>query len=163
MNGTQKVGDFWRPMRNQDLQNRQFCEHCNGNGNDVESMEHILLECTHPTRQLIWNLARQLWPHDDQSWPEIDLGIILGCGSISSMPQRPLNQEIDNARPQSKLRGPIRLLQITITETAHLIWALRCERVIQRKTHTNNEATARWLRAINKRLIEDKILATRIK
>ena len=44
-----------------------------------------------------------------------------------------------------------------------MIWVLRCERVIQPKMHSDSEVEARWLKVINKRLIDDKITATRIK
>jgi hypothetical protein len=54
-------------------------------------------------------------------------------------------------------------MQILISESAHQIWAIRCERVIQGAEIGENEAKARWLKAINKRLIEDKIIATTIK
>jgi hypothetical protein len=54
-------------------------------------------------------------------------------------------------------------MKILITETAHLIWATRCERVIQGKEHSEAEITKRWYRAINNRLAEDKIIATKIK
>jgi hypothetical protein len=54
-------------------------------------------------------------------------------------------------------------MQILITESAYLIWSLRCERVIQEKTHSEREINTRWLHAINKRLTDDKITATRIK
>lgn len=57
----------------------------------------------------------------------------------------------------------MRLLQILISESAYLIWVLRCERVIQPRTHSETEIEKRWLRAINKRLIDDKITATKIK
>ena len=60
-------------------------------------------------------------------------------------------------------KGATRLLQILISEAMHLIWVLRCERVIQEKTHTHHETKARWLKAINRRLTEDKIVATKIK
>jgi len=44
----------------------------------------------------------------------------------------------------------------------HLIWVLRCERVIQGKSLNENEIQVRWFRAINMRLM-DKVIATRIK
>ena len=59
--------------------------------------------------------------------------------------------------------GAVRLLQILLTESAHLIWVLRCERVIQQKNHNANEITTRWLKNINRWLTEDKIIATEIK
>ena len=40
---------------------------------------------------------------------------------------------------------------------------LHCEKAIDDKTHTIAEVEKRWLRAINKRLIDDKIIAARIK
>ncbi|KAF8502659.1 hypothetical protein F5888DRAFT_1918419, partial [Russula emetica] len=65
-------------------------------------------------------------------------------------------------------RGAKRLLQILLSEAAHLIWVLRCERVIQdeeneERTHTDREIRTRWFKAINARLTEDKITATRVK
>ena len=49
--------------------------------------------------------------------------------------------------------GAKRLLQILLSEAAHLIWVLRCERVIRDpddppRFHTEEEINARWLRAI---------------
>lgn len=54
-------------------------------------------------------------------------------------------------------------MRILITESAHLIWVLRCERVIQGRNHPDREIKAKWLQVINRRLIEDKITITRIK
>ena len=56
-----------------------------------------------------------------------------------------------------------RLLQILLSESAYLIWVLRCERAIQGMRHTENEIKRWWLQAINKRLTNDKITATQIK
>ena len=56
-----------------------------------------------------------------------------------------------------------RLLQILISEAAHLIWVLRCERVIRERIHSAQETEAHWLKAINRRLTEDKIVVTKIK
>ena len=56
-----------------------------------------------------------------------------------------------------------RLRQILISESAHLIWVLRCDRVINDKTHTSEEIKSKWLRAINARLTDDKIIATKVR
>jgi hypothetical protein len=53
-------------------------------------------------------------------------------------------------------RGTKRLLQILISESAHLIWVLRCERTIQERTHTGPEIQALWLQAINFRLSDPR-------
>ncbi|KAH7918118.1 hypothetical protein BV22DRAFT_1012614, partial [Leucogyrophana mollusca] len=56
-----------------------------------------------------------------------------------------------------------RLLRILISESAHLIWALRCARVIGGNTHTENAIRSRWTNSINKRLQADRSTATTIR
>ncbi|KAH9163159.1 hypothetical protein EDB89DRAFT_1829099, partial [Lactarius sanguifluus] len=51
--------------------------------------------------------------------------------------------------------GATRLLRIIISESAYLIWTLRCNRTIRDKTYTEREIEQTWLRAINRRLSED--------
>ena len=155
MHGTQKIGNFWRNIN--DHKARQQCASCD----TTETMEHILIHCTaQPTNQ-IWNLAKNIWPHAPHLWPEISLGIILGCGSIH-LPKTEARGEANQHR-RNNPKGAERLLQILISESAYLIWVLRCERVIQERQHTTNEIHNRWLRAINTRLTDDKITATKIK
>ena len=60
-------------------------------------------------------------------------------------------------------KGATHLLQILISKVAHLIWVMRCERVIQERTHSNKEIEGRWYKVINQRLTDDKITATVIK
>ena len=156
MHGTQKVGEYWAHIPNQD--DRITCHTCHR----TESMEHILTSCQAPAREMIWNLAKHLWPYPDSPWPEITMGIILGCGSLSTYPPDPPPRENDaNQRPPNR-GGRNRLLQILISEATHLIWVIRCERVIQERPHTVEEIKTRWIRAINRRLTEDKLIATKI-
>jgi ribonuclease HI len=156
MHNTQKIGPFWSNIPG--FEDRQNCPTCN----IVESMEHILLHCNEATVRTIWGMARDLWPHENIPWPDLTLGTILGCGTITT-PQMPQHRNQETQRANHRNKGPSRLLQILIAESAHLIWALRCERVIQEKTFSITEIKARWTNAINRRLTEDKIIATRIK
>ncbi|KAF8545986.1 hypothetical protein OG21DRAFT_1383486, partial [Imleria badia] len=55
--------------------------------------------------------------------------------------------------------GVARLKKILIFESAHLIWVLRCERVIGSLTHTIAAITSRWLHPITSRLDIDRRLA----
>lgn len=53
-----------------------------------------------------------------------------------------------------------------MTETAFLIWELRCERRVGRQDDpawvlSNPEVSARWYAALNKRLLVDRTLARR--
>ena len=48
-----------------------------------------------------------------------------------------------------------RLLRILLSESARLIWVLRCERIIQETLHTNEAVKTRWYNKINHRLSLD--------
>ena len=91
-----------------------------------------------------------------QLWPKISLGIILACGSISLVAET-IQPGRDNPPQENAPRGATRLLQILISESAHLVWVLRCERIFQDHLHSTDEIRRRWLSAINTRLTDDKI------
>ncbi|KAH9049819.1 ribonuclease H-like domain-containing protein [Lactarius deliciosus] len=129
---TQMIGEVWFRVPNHEQ--RGNCNICDM----TESMTHILLYCRTNSVDLIWEMAKDLWPYDPDKWPPMNLGLVLGG------------------------KGTSRLLQILVSEAAHLIWVLRCERVIQERTHSPHEIKTRWLNVINKRLTEDKIIATKL-
>ena len=128
-------------------------------------MEHILTICEERPRQIIWQMAREIWPNETYEWPNISLGLILGCGSITAPRENahPNEHQREQDRRTHHAKGLTRLMQIIITEAAHLIWVLRCKRVIQGEIHSDREIKSRWLRAINARLTDNKITATKIK
>ncbi len=127
-------------------------------------MQHVLLECQSRARTQIWEKARGLWPDDGYQWPNITIGTILGVGQLS-LPENERRQNDEQASRTIKTRGRTRLLQILISEASHLIWVIRCKRVIHKnnKQHANQEINARWLKIINDRLTVDRITATKIK
>lgn len=147
MHSAYRLGTWWQQIPN--CADRALCKHCHV----PESMEHILLECTIPGRSKVWDLAKTLWDKKNADWPvDFDIGHILGAA---------LCQPID--RRGKRRRGTARLFRILITESAHLIWKLRCERVIQRegdprKWHTLPEIQNRWYSAINGRLVFDQAM-----
>jgi hypothetical protein len=127
----------------------------------TETMEHILTRCREPPIQMIWTLTEQSWPREHLEWPTITLGLILGCGWINKNDNE--RQEGENRRWQWEQKGASRLATILISEAAHLIWVLRCKRVIRDRQHSDNEISTRWRNTINTRLTSDKIIATKIK
>jgi hypothetical protein len=154
------VGPIWRHIPG--YEQRQFCAICNAD----DGMSHIQTECNALSRRKVWDLARNTWPHAPELWPNITLGIILGVGTLAIPQYRP-NQENPDRNPQTrptlKQRATTRLLQIFISEAAHLVWVLRCERVIQESNIDEQEITTRWHRAINTRLTTDRINAYQAK
>jgi hypothetical protein len=121
-------------------------------------MQHILTECNALTKRKVWELAQRIWPHAPKFWPNINLGTILGTGALT-LPERHPNQIQVNhdLRPSPKSKATLRLLQIIISEAAHLVWVLQCERVIQEKTIDEQGIRTRWHRVINERLTTDCI------
>ncbi|KAK7036932.1 hypothetical protein R3P38DRAFT_2415527, partial [Favolaschia claudopus] len=67
------IGQFWDHV--QHLEHLGLCSQCRL----PETMEHILLECTLPAQQTIWNLTKDLWKIRFNGWPTPNLGLLLGC------------------------------------------------------------------------------------
>ena len=125
-------------------------------------MSHILVNCLAIERHIVWSKARELWPYNPQSWPEINLGIIMGIGCIKALDNR-MRRDRDNVVILIKAKGRTRLLQIIISEASHLIWVLQCDREIQGIKHLVQQIKAKWIKAINNRLTTDRITVTKIK
>ncbi|KAI0263167.1 hypothetical protein BGY98DRAFT_889003, partial [Russula aff. rugulosa BPL654] len=113
--------------------------------------------------RLIWSLAEDLWPHPQIPWPDISLGIVFVHGTITLPVEEPQeNQNGEGIRAhRTTTQGATRLLQILLSEAAHLIWVMRCERTIPvtetPHVHTEREIKSRWLQVINVRLTADKL------
>lgn len=159
IHGTHKIGRYWLNIEN--LHSRCECTTCGSE----ETLEHILVECPSDTKTLIWDAARNLWPHDNELWPDTSLGIILGCGLVEIKRTHPSTREQPHAQdPQSPeiCPGATRLARMLISEATYLIWTMRCDRVINERQHTDNEVRSSWRRSINRRLTEDAIIATKV-
>ncbi|KAJ7838133.1 hypothetical protein B0H14DRAFT_2790144, partial [Mycena olivaceomarginata] len=93
-------------------------------------------------RKKVWELASQLWRKKTGEGMEPTFGEILACGVI-----------------KKKSRGKSRLYRILLSESAYLIWKLRCERVIGGKPGASDqEIENRWRWTINNRLEIDRLL-----
>ena len=136
------VGSNWlRPGYVPEYQERSECKQCH----KTESMEHILTECNAPGQAVIWSLAEEMWKKRNQKWPKPTLGIILAS------PNMRLTSRKDTQDSSA------RLYRILMTESAHLIWKLRCERVIREESPpSTTEVRKRWKYAITARADLDK-------
>jgi hypothetical protein len=68
-------------------------------GTAVETMEHILIHCQESAVRIIWDQAQEIWPHAEIPWPEISLGIILGCGATTIADAPNDNIQANHQRP----------------------------------------------------------------
>ncbi|KAF8176886.1 hypothetical protein K438DRAFT_1607107 [Mycena galopus ATCC 62051] len=96
-------------------------------------MDHILTKCEATGQREIWELASELWRlKTGADLPPPTIGQIMGCAAIK--------------RGDA---GTTRLFRIVISESAHLAWRIRNERVIQGKPEASlPEVQNRWRHAI---------------
>ncbi|KAJ7262351.1 hypothetical protein C8J57DRAFT_1436409 [Mycena rebaudengoi] len=78
---------------------------------------------------------------------DMTIGLILGCG----------HTEFKNSKGK-KNRAAGRLFRILISESAHIIWKLRNERVISGRTHSDIEIHNIWVNCSNMCLKMDQLL-----
>ncbi|KAJ7631944.1 hypothetical protein DFH06DRAFT_1438544, partial [Mycena polygramma] len=135
-----KVGEFWDNVPT--CVQRGHCNKCGVH----ESMEHILTKCEEPGQKEIWDLASEMWRMKTGDDLRPTIGQIMASGVLKS--QNP---------------GETRLKKILITESAHLIWRIRNERVIQQSGPASIPMIRnRWLKTINNRLAIDCLMTDRI-
>ncbi|KAI0044499.1 ribonuclease H-like protein [Auriscalpium vulgare] len=146
-----KIGAFWLPIPG--YEERAVCTACH---DPIETMEHILTECPDNHQSHLWTLAEDLWPHGAHSWPNVSLGTVLASGRLEARLPDP-----DNPNTLKPHKGASRLLKILVSETARLIWVLRCDRAINGTIVSAHSAARRWHNKITERLITDRIVATR--
>ncbi|KJA27410.1 hypothetical protein HYPSUDRAFT_131111, partial [Hypholoma sublateritium FD-334 SS-4] len=154
MHNAYRIGDKWTSIPN--FEHRAKCSLCG----IEETMEHILLECTlSNVIPIIWKLTENLWKYQKSKhhWPRIRFGTILGC-ALSSFKREPREDETKK-QPQEAIN---RLFTILVSESAYLIWKIRCERLMKREDdptqrHTEREIQNKWLLALNNRLKTDII------
>ncbi|KAG1856507.1 ribonuclease H-like protein [Suillus tomentosus] len=163
IHGAYRVGEYWLNIPN--YEHHAKCATCHA---EIESIEHILLECPNNSQNTIWKLTKDIWPTKFGAWPRIKLGTILGCGNLQlkkQIPdeQNPNERENNNDKEANdKTKGAARLLRILISESAYLIWIIRCDSTINEKTYTTDTIIKRWTNRINNRLQLDRISANKI-
>ena len=145
-----RIGRYWNNIPTCEI--RALCAACGAE----ESMEHILLECDAPGQKVIWSLVRVLLSEVGISLPRIRYGLILGAATTA----------ITKDHTRQPCAGINRLYRIIMTESAYLIWVLRCERVIElggdaERWKTSATIARIWLACMTKRMNVDWLL-TRI-
>jgi hypothetical protein len=141
---------YW--MKIPGYEQRAACRVCDGD----ESMEHILTDCRASGQRTVWRLVQEIFAMKGIPVTAAPtFGQVLGCALVDFCDQK-----------GKQLRGSSRLYRIVVSESAYLIWRLRCEWRIERgesrdKLHTESEIISRWLHMVNTRLKLDCLMANR--
>ncbi|KAJ7615152.1 hypothetical protein DFH06DRAFT_919230, partial [Mycena polygramma] len=142
------LGDKWKNF--QGFEDRGPCKKCGV----PESMEHILVQCDAAGQDAVWKLVSDLWKRRTGARLNKPLvGEIMACGLIKK-----------GNSPGKTDAGTTRLYRIVISESAHLIWRLRNERVINGKDPpSETEIQNRWEHSLNIRISLDCLLTNKAK
>ncbi|EJD51921.1 hypothetical protein AURDEDRAFT_56341 [Auricularia subglabra TFB-10046 SS5] len=134
-----KIGAYFAKMP-QPWKGYGTCETCGV----TESIEHILTECPESRQEQIWSYVENFMGHRIVDFSP-SLGTILGCANV---PCAAWGGGRDGARERS--------YRIIVSESAYLIWKIRCEKKIGHAEDPNwrisdAEVRKRW----------DKMVSTR--
>ncbi len=145
MHGAQRLGNYWEHIPGYEY--RATCSVCGME----DTMEHILFECEAQGQAVVWRMVRKAIELTGCTVPNLSIGAVLGASSIALRRQGVLK------------KGPSRLAKLLVVEGAHLIWRLRCERVIEwedspEKSRTASEVMARFRMAVSRRMEVDRSL-----
>lgn len=128
------VGRHWKHISG--CEDRIECIACN----TKESMDHILTRCEAPGQNEVWDLAQQLWKQKTGTNIRITKGTIMSCGI------QPINASRSLTQCTTK-----RFHRILISESAHLIWKIRNDRVInERPNYMRCKIKQHWSHAMNR-------------
>ncbi|KAH9852135.1 hypothetical protein C2E23DRAFT_731757 [Lenzites betulinus] len=138
------VGESWmKANMSEQLRARATCRTCNV----TETMEHILFKCRAAGSQKAWELVERLWKRTGAEWIEPSWGTVVAAACVSR-----------GGRGKERRVNEEKRWTAVATETAYVIWKLRCERVIQNegRNFSDQEVEARWRSAMNRRLTLDR-------
>ncbi|KAH9848056.1 hypothetical protein C2E23DRAFT_732043 [Lenzites betulinus] len=149
LHGALRIGRYWAHIPG--YEERGMCRRCGV----AEDLEHILVSCDAAGRQCVWDLTQLLLRAKDIHIANISLGLALGA---HARVLRKADGTLDSTRT--------RAARIVMSESAYLIWTLRCERVISwadepGREHSVSEIRNKWQGALTRRLRMDQANARR--
>ncbi|KAI0653669.1 hypothetical protein C8Q70DRAFT_927226 [Cubamyces menziesii] len=145
LHGAYRVSSFW--ARIPGAEQRAVCSVCGV----TDDMTHILTKCVAPGQREMWESARHALLRAGVCLPPTPcLGLYLGAPALSIVGE--------NGKER---HAATRLTRIVLSETAHAVWAARCERVVQwqqepHRVHSLLALKSRWTAALDKRLWLDQ-------
>ncbi|TFK80466.1 hypothetical protein K466DRAFT_637231, partial [Polyporus arcularius HHB13444] len=103
-------------------------------------------------QELIWSSLRDVWSHTGADWKEPSWGTTIGAACA-----------VFKSEQGARKTSTEKLWCILATEAVHLVWKLRCERVIQRDgaEFARQEVVNRFYSTLESRLNLDRRTAAR--
>ncbi|KAF6760765.1 hypothetical protein DFP72DRAFT_804753, partial [Ephemerocybe angulata] len=143
-------GSFWENIEK--YKERAKCPTCD----ITETAEHTLTECPSSGQKVVWNLVQRVFEKKGIDWKRPTPGSIASCGARS----------IVNPRTGKPRTGASRLYTILVSQSAYLIWKLRCEWRIGKQGEkdgvpTDKEVHNRWVAMVNRIIKLDALAAMR--
>lgn len=143
MHNAYKMGEYWDRIPNYEM--RSKCHICD----TTEDLEHALTQCKATGQEAIWELTGELCRARGLTWGKPSLGLILGCNLAKPKCTDGTTSPTSN-----------QMFRIAVSESARLIWKMRCEWKIKKeadpeKIATEKEVVNRWVRAMGKRIKMD--------
>ncbi|EPS99239.1 hypothetical protein FOMPIDRAFT_54138 [Fomitopsis schrenkii] len=149
LHGALKIGPFWTKVAG--LEHRAECPKCETS----ETLEHIVSECNAQGQSVVWEDAQRLWEKTGLPWEkQTSDGVILAA-----------HKQWKDVNTGKTKKGLERLWRIIVSESLHVIWRLRCERVIghagEEWEHHPDAVRATWRGQISERLRLDTEMTKR--
>ncbi len=141
------VGMNWlRPNYKQEFQERAYCKYCQG---EIDSLDHILMECRSPGQKEIWRKTKQLLERKGIEWRAPTLGLLLA----SCLP-------VFKSEKGKREAGKERFYRIVMTISIQTIWSLWVRHVVENENapFPADVMVKTWLKAINDRLEMDCLM-----
>ncbi|OSD04674.1 hypothetical protein PYCCODRAFT_1488156 [Trametes coccinea BRFM310] len=144
-----EIRDFWWKAQHDALKVGRYWSNIPGYEDREFYLSHIILTCQEQGQGTIWELTNALLAKRRIHLPQLDLASVLGINEAGTS-------------------ADDRLLRILMTEAVHLIWRIRCERVVDTEAdpphcHTPEVIAKRWRKALNARLAIDQQLTRPVK
>ncbi|EJD35312.1 hypothetical protein AURDEDRAFT_75422 [Auricularia subglabra TFB-10046 SS5] len=151
IHGAHKVGEYFKDMP-PPWKARGDCPTCG----TVESLAHILFSCPDSGQERIWAMVHSFLTRK-RCDVEINLGVVLGCATA----------RLAGAK-ETRDKAVERAFRIVISESAFLIWKLRCEKRVGHSDdpdwqHSQTEIIMRWGAMLKQRVARDQRLTNKYK
>jgi len=135
-----------------DMKENQYCK-CG----EIESIDHILLECQENQVNEVWKTAEETWKKTaprNKTWTKPTPGILKGIGAFKAPTENEEmeeNRENMNNPKNDKRSGSIRY-QLIVSEAIWLIWTKRNKRIFENEVIDKKRITEEWVSTLKKRI-----------